>query len=154
MITNAARLLKQSNVTFDLLNYDVDLNDLSAGAVANKIGRPAEDIYKTLVLVDDRGHHAFVVLSGAEELSLKAIAKAIGTKKVQLVPMKDLEKLTGYIRGGVSPIGAKRAFPVYLSDTAETKQTIIISAGKRGSQLVLAPQDLLAFTKGKVFSNC
>ncbi|OIN68338.1 aminoacyl-tRNA deacylase [Exiguobacterium sp. KRL4] len=151
--TNVARLLKQSDVPFDLLSYTVDEKDLSAQNVARKINYPLSSIFKTLVLETDQKQHVFAVISGEEELDLKAVALALSTKKVQLVPMNDLMRLTGYIRGGVAPIGAKKTFPVLLSDRAVGQSYMIISAGKRGWQIKLAPDDFLTFTNGILFTN-
>lgn len=151
--TNVERLLKQSKIDFESLSYPVDLDDLSAEAVARKINYPLSTIFKTLVLKMVENKYAFVVISGEEELSLKAAAKALHSKKVALVPMKDLEGLTGYVRGGVSAIGAKKNFPVLLSDRAIAEPFIILSAGKRGHQVRLSPHDFLAFTQGILFTN-
>ncbi|MDI3233985.1 Cys-tRNA(Pro) deacylase [Exiguobacterium antarcticum] len=151
--TNVARLLKQSDVPFDLLSYTVDEEDLSAQNVARKINYPLSSIFKTLVLETDQKQHIFAVISGEEELDLKAVALALSTKKVQMVPMNDLMRLTGYIRGGVAPIGAKKTFPVLLSDRAVGQSYMIISAGKRGWQIKLAPDDFLTFTNGILFTN-
>ncbi|MCT4779001.1 MULTISPECIES: Cys-tRNA(Pro) deacylase [Exiguobacterium] len=151
--TNVARLLKQSDVPFDLLSYTVDEKDLSAQNVARKINYPLSSIFKTLVLETDQKQHVFAVISGEEELDLKAVALALSTKKVQMVPMNDLMRLTGYIRGGVAPIGAKKTFPVLLSDRAVGQSYMIISAGKRGWQIKLAPDDFLTFTNGILFTN-
>ncbi|WP_393965515.1 Cys-tRNA(Pro) deacylase [Exiguobacterium sp. S22-S28] len=152
-ITNAARLLKQSNIPFDLLSYPVDEQDLSAQNVSRKISYPLSSIFKTLVLETDTHQHVFAVISGEEEVSLKAVARTASVKKAHLVPMKELKKLTGYIRGGVAPIGAKKSFPVLLSDSALNQEFIIISAGKRGLQIKLAPDDFLRFTNGILFIN-
>lgn len=151
--TNVERLLKQSNISFEAITYPVDLNDLSAEAVSRKINYPLSTIFKTLVLKLVENKYAFVVISGEEELSLKAAAKALQSKKVALVPMKDLEGLTGYVRGGVSAIGAKKNFPVLVSDRVLTEVFIIVSAGKRGHQVRLNPQDFLSFTQGILFTN-
>ncbi|WP_214765488.1 MULTISPECIES: Cys-tRNA(Pro) deacylase [unclassified Exiguobacterium] len=151
--TNAERLLKQSNVSFESISYPVDLSDLSAQAVSEKIKFPLSSVFKTLVLEDDQKNYLFSVISGEEEVNLKAVARASGAKKMSLVPMKALESLTGYVRGGVSPIGAKKAFPVFLSDRAIGQPFIIISAGKRGQQIKLSPDDLLEFTSGILYRN-
>jgi len=151
--TNVARLLKQSDIPFDMLSYPVDEQDLSAQNVARKINYPLSSIFKTLVLETDSHQHMFAVISGEEEVSLKAVARTVSAKKTHLVPMKDLRQLTGYIRGGVAPIGAKKPFPVLLSDSALNQEFIIISAGKRGLQIKLAPDDFLRFTNGIVFMN-
>ncbi|AFS69863.1 YbaK/ebsC protein [Exiguobacterium antarcticum B7] len=136
-----------------MLSYTVDEEDLSAQNVARKINYPLSSIFKTLVLETDQKQHIFAVISGEEELDLKAVALALSTKKVQMVPMNDLMRLTGYIRGGVAPIGAKKTFPVLLSDRAVAQSYMIISAGKRGWQIKLAPDDFLTFTNGILFTN-
>lgn len=152
-LTNAARQLKQRNIPFTFHTYVVDPSDVSASHVAASMGKPVDQLYKTICLESEQKRHAFFLISGDRDIDLKAAAKAWGVKKVTPVPMKELEALTGYIRGGVSPIGAKKAFPVFLHDSAKEKATIIISAGKRGAQLELTPDDLLRFTNGRWFTQ-
>lgn len=152
-LTNAARQLKQRNIPFTYHAYEVDETDVSARHVATSLNKPLDELYKTICLVSEKKQHAFFLISGEQEIDLKAAAKAWGVKKVAPVPMKELEALTGYIRGGVSPIGAKKRFPVFLHEDANKKQTITISAGKRGYQIELKPDDLLQFTDGRLFTQ-
>lgn len=152
-LTNAARQLKQRKIPFTYHAYEVDESDVSAKHVAASLGKPLDQLYKTICLEDDQRRHAFFLISGDLTIDLKSAARAWGVKKVSPVSMKELETLTGYIRGGVSPIGAKKRFPVFLHDSAKEKETIVISAGKRGYQLELAPADLLQFTEGSWFTQ-
>lgn len=140
--TNAARLLEAMGVDFDLWNYEVDPSDVSAKAVAAKIGLPPERIFKTLVARGDRTGVMLACVPGDSELDLKALAAASGNKKAEMVHMKDIQPLTGYIRGGVSPLGTKRPFPVYIDESAFTFGRICVSAGARGVQVFLDPKDL------------
>ena len=152
-LTNAARQLKQRNIPFTYHVYEVDETDVSARHVATALQKPLDELYKTIFLVNEKNQYAFFLISGEHDIDLKAAAKAWNAKKVSPVPMKDLETLTGYIRGGVSPIGAKKRFPVFLHDVARQKETITISAGKRGFQLELKPDDLLKFVGGRLFTQ-
>lgn len=152
-LTNAARQLKQKKVPFTYHTYEVNENDLSADHVARSLAVPIERLYKTICLRDDRNRHAFFLIAGHLEINLKDAAKAWGVKKVAPIAVKELETLTGYVRGGVSPIGAKKPFPVFIHDAAQTLETMIISAGKRGFQIELAPNDLLRFTNGRWFNQ-
>lgn len=140
--TNAARLLENMGVDFELWNYEVDPSDVSAPAVAEKIGLPAEQVFKTLVAQGDRTGVLMACVPGDADLDLKALAAAAGDKKVEMVHLKDVQKLTGYIRGGVSPLGTKKPYPVYLDESAMTYDRICVSAGARGLQLFIAPGDL------------
>ncbi|MEA3508409.1 MAG: Cys-tRNA(Pro) deacylase [Synergistota bacterium] len=140
--TNAARLLENMGVDFELWNYEVDPSDVSAPAVAEKIGLPAEQVFKTLVAQGDRTGVLMACVPGDADLDLKALAAACGDKKVEMVHLKDVQKLTGYIRGGVSPLGTKKPYPVYLDESAMTYDRICVSAGARGLQLFIAPADL------------
>jgi len=146
--TNAARLLDQLGIHYDLREYEVDPNDLAAETVAAKIGLPAEQVFKTLVARGDRNGVCMAVIPGDQELDLKALAEAAGERKIQLVPVKELQALTGYIRGGVTALAAKRDFPLYVDETIELFDTISISAGLRGLQILIAPADYLRATKG------
>jgi Cys-tRNA(Pro)/Cys-tRNA(Cys) deacylase len=148
--TNAARLLDQMGIHYELREYDVDLNDLAAETVAAKIGLPPEQVFKTLVARGDRNGVCMAVIPGDQELNLKALAAVAGEKKIDLVPVKELQSLTGYIRGGVTALAAKRDFPVYVDETVELFDTVSISAGVRGLQIVLSPSDYLRATKGKL----
>ena len=145
--TNAARLLDQLGIRYELLAYEVDPNDLAAETVAAKIGLPPEQVFKTLVARGDRTGVSMAVIPGDQELDLKALATATGERKIQLVPVKELQSLTGYIRGGVTALAAKRDFPVYVDETIELFEVISISAGQRGLQILLAPADYLRATK-------
>ena len=146
--TNAARLLDQLGIHYDLREYEVDPNDLAAETVAAKIGFSAEQVFKTLVARGDRNGVCMAVIPGDQELDLKALAEAAGERKIQLVPVKELQALTGYIRGGVTALAAKRDFPLYVDETIELFDTISISAGLRGLQILIAPADYLRATKG------
>jgi len=141
--TNAARILDAAGIHYELREYEVDENDLSAPSVAAKIGMPPEQVFKTLVARGDRAGVLVGCIPANAELDLKAIAAASGNKKVELVAVKEVLALTGYIRGGVSPIGLKKPYPFYLDETAELWDAISISAGIRGCQLILAPGDLI-----------
>lgn len=144
--TNAARILDKLKIKYSLQEYPVDEEDLSAVHVAATIGIPVETIYKTLVLKGDNTGFLVAVIPGDKEVDLKKIAQASGNKRCELIPMKDLQQITGYIRGGCSPIGMKKQFPTILDSEAITHPYIYISAGKRGLQLKLAPEDLIKAT--------
>ncbi len=148
--TNAARLLDQLAIRYELREYEVDVNDLAAETVAAKIGLPPEQVFKTLVARGDRNGVCMAVIPGDQELNLKALAAAAGERKIELVPVKELQALTGYIRGGVTTLAAKREFPVYVDETIELFDVISVSAGMRGLQLVLAPADYLRAIQGKL----
>lgn len=148
--TNAARLLDQMGIRYELREYEVDPNDLAAETVAAKIGLPPGQVFKTLVARGDRNGVCMAIVPGDQELSLKALASAAGERKVELVPVKELQSLTGYIRGGVTVLAAKREFPVYADDTIELFDVISISAGMRGLQILLAPGDYLTATRAKL----
>jgi Cys-tRNA(Pro)/Cys-tRNA(Cys) deacylase len=140
--TNAARLLDSAGIHYELREYAVDESDLSAPHVAEAIGLPPEQVFKTLVVRGDRTGVLLACIPGSSELNLKALAAASGNKKVELVAVKEVLGLTGYIRGGVSPLGAKKPYPLYLDETAELWDVISVSAGQRGLQMLLAPDDL------------
>lgn len=141
--TNVARLLDKAKVDYELIPYEVDEQDLSAVHVAASLGENIECVFKTLVLHGDKNGYFVCVIPGEHEVDLKMAAKVSGNKKCDLIPMKDLLPLTGYIRGGCSPIGMKKAFPTYIHHTCMDFPFIYISAGQRGLQLKLAPQDLI-----------
>jgi Cys-tRNA(Pro)/Cys-tRNA(Cys) deacylase len=145
--TNAARILDAAGIHYSLREYEVDENDLSAPSVAAKIGLPPEQVFKTLVARGDRTGILMAAIPANAELDLKAIAAASGNKKVELVAVKEVLGLTGYIRGGVSPIGGKKPYPFYLDETAILFDEISVSAGIRGCQLLLAPDDLVRLTE-------
>lgn len=143
MKTNAARLLDQLGIHYELRTYEVDPEDLSAETVAAKIALPLEQVFKTLVLRGDRTGHLFAVIPGNAEADEKAIAKLSGNRRVQMVPLKEVQPLTGYLRGGVTVFAAARAFPVFLDETAELFDLISVSAGARGTQILLNPADYI-----------
>jgi len=145
--TNAVRLLDQLAIPYELREYAVDPGDLAAESVAAKIGLPAEQVFKTLVARGDRNGICMAVIPGNAELDLKALALASGDRKVQLVPVKELQGLTGYIRGGVTALAGKKDYPVYVDETIELFDIISISAGVRGLQILLGPADYLKATK-------
>lgn len=137
--TNAVRLLEAQGIDFTLREYEWDENDLSAETVAAKVGLPAEQVFKTLVVRGDSGGIYMAVIPGNAELDLKAMAKAVEERKVETVAVKELEALTGYIRGGVTAMGAKKEYPVVLDELAQLFDTISVSAGRRGLQILLSP---------------
>ena len=141
--TNAARLLDSLGISYELRSYEVDPEDLTAISVAHKIGLPAEQVFKTLLTQTNAGDHLFAAIPGDAELDLKKLAHAAKAKKAELVSLKDVEPLTGYVRGGVTVMGAKKAFPAYADETIELFDIISVSAGQRGLQLLLAPADYL-----------
>jgi Cys-tRNA(Pro)/Cys-tRNA(Cys) deacylase len=145
--TNAARLLDQIGIHYELREYEVDPDDLAAETVASKIGLPAEQVFKTLVARGERCGICMAVIPGNAEVDLKALAAATGDRKIQLVPMKELQGLTGYIRGGVTALAARKDYPVYVDETVERFDVISISAGVRGLQVLLAPADYLKVTR-------
>jgi len=148
--TNAARLLDQMGIHYELRQYEVDPDDLAAETVAAKIGLPPEEVFKTLVARGDRSGICMAVIPGDQELNLKALATAAGERKIQLVPVKELQSLTGYIRGGVTALAAKRAFPVYVDETIELFDVVSVSAGIRGLQILIAPADYLRASNGQI----
>jgi Cys-tRNA(Pro)/Cys-tRNA(Cys) deacylase len=141
--TNAARLLDQLGVAYEIREYEVDPNDLAAETVAAKIGFPPEQVFKTLVARGERNGPLMAVIPGDQELDLKALASAAGERKIQLVPVKELQALTGYIRGGVTALAAKHEFPVFVDETIELFDTVSVSAGVRGLQILIAPRDYI-----------
>lgn len=148
--TNAARLLDGLGIAYELRGYEVDESDLTAISVARKIGLPAEQVFKTLLTRTSAGEHVFAVVPGDAELDLKKLALAAGAKKVELASLKDVEPLTGYVRGGVTVMGAKRQFPAFADETIELFEVISVSAGQRGLQLVMAPADYLRVAEATV----
>jgi Cys-tRNA(Pro)/Cys-tRNA(Cys) deacylase len=147
--TNVLRLLDAGNIPYETAEYPVDESDLSAQHAAELLGLPAERVFKTLVLRGDSGAFLVCCIPAGAELDLKKIARISGEKKVELIPVKDLLPLTGYIRGGCSPIGMKKQFPSFIDETAELFETISVSAGARGLQVILDPRDLLRFISAK-----
>ena len=150
--TNAARLLDKAKVKYELIPYEVDENDLSAPHVAESLGENIDQVFKTLVLHGDKSGYFVCVIPGEHEVDLKLAAKVSGNKKCDLIPMKELLPLTGYIRGGCSPIGMKKPFPTYIHETCLNFPHIFISAGVRGLQLKWAPQDLINQSKATICS--
>jgi Cys-tRNA(Pro)/Cys-tRNA(Cys) deacylase len=150
MKTNATRILDNLGIGYELREYTVDPDDLRAETVAAKIGLPAEQVFKTLVVRGDRGGVYLAVVAGNNEVDGKALARLTGDRKVELVPLKEVQQLTGYIRGGVTALGAKRDYPVYADETIELFDVISVSAGVRGTQVLLAPGDYLRAVNGKV----
>jgi Cys-tRNA(Pro)/Cys-tRNA(Cys) deacylase len=143
MKTNGARFLESLNIPFELREYEVDPDDLSAITVARKIGMPAEQVFKTLLVTGGSGEYRFAVIPGDAELDFKKLARAAGLRKAEMAPLKDVQPLTGYIRGGVTLFGARKPYPVYLDETAVLFDRISVSAGARGTQLILSPDDYL-----------
>lgn len=146
--TNAARLLDQLKIAYELIPYEVDEEHLGAEHTAEVLGEPIERIFKTLVLRGDKTGLFVCVIPGAEEVDLKKAAKVTGNKKVEMIHVKELLPLTGYIRGGCSPIGMKKALPTWFHLTLTDHDTVFCSAGQRGLQFRLAPQDLLRAARG------
>ena len=143
MKTNGARFLESLNIPFELREYEVDPEDLSATTVAKKIGMPAEQVFKTLLTTWGPGSFAFAVIPGNEELDFKKLARVAGMRRAEMVSLKDVQPLTGYIRGGVTIFGAKKSYPVFVDETAILFDKISVSAGTRGTQLILNPDDYL-----------
>ena len=146
--TNAARLLDRAKIAYELIPYTVDESNLAATHVAEQLGEDIACVFKTLILHGERSGYFVCVVPGDKEVDLKAAAKASGNKKVDLIPMKDLLGVTGYIRGGCSPIGMKKAFPTFFHSTATQHEYIYISAGVRGLQIKIDPQQLIGFVRG------
>jgi Cys-tRNA(Pro)/Cys-tRNA(Cys) deacylase len=150
MKTNAVRLLDSLNISYELREYEVDPDDLAAETVAAKIGLPPEQVFKTLLARGDRNGPCFAVVPGNYELDYKALAKVSGDRKVELVSLKEVQPLTGYIRGGVTVLGAKKDYPVYTDETLQLWDVVSISAGVRGTQILIAPADYLLVTNATV----
>ena len=150
MKTNAARLLDSLGVSYELREYEVDPEDLAAETVAAKIGLPPEQVFKTLLARGDRNGPCFAVVPGNYELDYKALASLSGDRKIELVPLKEVQPQTGYIRGGVTVLGAKKDYPVFADETIELWDAISISAGVRGTQILIAPADYLRVTNAAV----
>ena len=149
MKTNAARILDKMGIAYELHAYDVDENDLSADNVAIKIGLPLGQVFKTLVVRGDKTGIMMACIPGSGELDFKALASVSDNKKTEMVMLKEVQPLTGYIRGGVSPLGAKKKYPVYLDKSALLWSAISISAGVRGYQIIIAPQALIRATEAE-----
>jgi Cys-tRNA(Pro)/Cys-tRNA(Cys) deacylase len=144
MKTNGARFLESLGIPFELREYEVDPDDLTAITVAKKIGMPAEQVFKTLLVTGGPDIYRFAVIPGDAELDFKKLARAAGLRKAEMAPLKDVQPLTGYIRGGVTLFGARKPYPVYIDETAILFDQISVSAGARGTQLILSPRRLPA----------
>jgi len=142
--TNAMRLLDQIGIIYQVREYEVDPNDLTAETVASKVGLPAEQVFKTLAVLGDRNGICLAVIPGNTELEFKALGRLTGDRKMDMVPLKDVQAVTGYIRGAVTALACKKDYPVYIDETAELWDTISISAGQRGIQIFLAPRDYIS----------
>jgi len=152
--TNVVRLIENEKIAYTIKEYEVDENDLSGVHVAIQLGQPVEQVFKTLVLKGEQKSYVVCCIPVAEELDLKKVAKAIGDKKVEMIPMKDLLMVTGYIRGGCSPIGMKKKLPTFIDETCELFDIIAISAGIRGMQILINPQDLINYTEAQTKDLC
>lgn len=148
--TNVARLLDKAKIAYRLVPYEVDEEDLSAPHVASQLGEDVAQVFKTLVLHGDKTGYFVCVIPGADEVDLKKAAKISGNKKCEMIPVKELLPLTGYIRGGCSPIGMKKHFPTYIHYTAGNYAQIYVSAGQRGLQIEVAPADLIRVSEAEV----
>ncbi len=149
--TNAARLLDAAKIEYELIPYSYTEEDLSAQHVAAELGEDIETVFKTLVLRGDRNGYFVCVIPGDMEVDLKVAAKISGNKSCEMVHVRELLPLTGYIRGGCSPIGMKKAFPTFIHESALLYDHIYISAGVRGLQLKIAPQDLIDFVGAQIY---
>jgi Cys-tRNA(Pro)/Cys-tRNA(Cys) deacylase len=150
MKTNAARYLDSLGIKYELREYTVDPEEFSALVVAEKIGLPPEQVFKTLLCVTSEREHVFAVVPGNDELDFKKLARAAGARKAEMVSLKDVEPLTGYVRGGVTVFGAKKDFAAYADETIELFDVISVSAGARGVQMVLAPEDYLRASQAQI----
>ena len=148
--TNAARVLDRLGIKYELREYEVDPDDLSAGTVAGKIGMPPEQLFKTLAVQGDRNGIYLAVIPATEELDFKALAHQTGDRKIDTVPLKEVQAATGYIRGGVTALACKKDYPVYIDELAEICDVISVSAGMRGLQILLAPEDYIRAVKARV----
>ncbi len=150
MKTNAARILDALGIRYELRDYDPGDEHLTAAEVADRVGLPAEQVFKTLVARGDRAGVCLAVVPGNTELDLKALARASGDRKVDTVALREVTPLTGYVRGGVTALACKKDYPVYVDETLELFDVVSVSAGVRGTQILLAPGDYLRATKGTV----
>lgn len=154
MKTNAMRILERMGVPYETRAYEVDESDLSAPTVAKKVGLEPEQVFKTLVTRASEQAIYLAVVPGAAELNLKALARATGQKKMEMVPLKDVQRLTGYIRGGVTALGTKKPLPVFVDESISQWPQIAVSAGTRGLQLLLTPDDYLRATQAQTAPLC
>ena len=150
LVTNAMRLLKSAGIEYEVRTYEVDENDLSGVSVAQKVGLPPEEVFKTLVLCGEKKGVMVCVVPVELEIDLKKLAQAAGDKKVEMVAMKELLPLTGYIRGGCSPIGMKKKYATYIDETCLLAERIAVSAGVRGAQVIVNTEQLIAYTEAVV----
>jgi len=148
--TNAARVLDKLGIKYELREYEVDPDDLSAETVATKVGLPPEQVFKTLAVRGDRNGIYLAVIPGNEELDFKALARHTGDRKVDMLPLKEVQDATGYIRGGVTALACKKDYPVYIDELAQIHDVISVSAGMRGLQILLAPADYIRAVKASV----
>jgi Cys-tRNA(Pro)/Cys-tRNA(Cys) deacylase len=148
--TNAVRILERLGIAHELREYEVDPNDLAAETVAAKIGLPPEQVFKTLAVRGDRNGVLLAVVPGNSELDFKSLAQASGDRKVEMVPLKEVQAVTGYVRGGVTALACKKDYPVYLDETAELFDRISVSAGMRGLQIILAPGDYIRAVSAQI----
>lgn len=148
--TNAARILDGLKITYELREYKVDESDLGAENVAKKIAMSLAQVFKTLVVCGDKTGVLLACIPGGAALDLKALATVSGNKKVDMVPLKEVQKLTGYIRGGVSPLGTKKQYAIYIDNSMMTWPCIAVSAGIRGCQIIVSPNDLVNAIKGEI----
>jgi Cys-tRNA(Pro)/Cys-tRNA(Cys) deacylase len=148
--TNAARILDKAKIKYEIITYEMDENDLSAVHVAGQLNEPVEKVFKTLVLKGDKTGYFVCIIPGAEEVDLKKAAVMSGNKSCDMIPLKDLLPVTGYIRGACSPVGMKKHFATYIHETCRNLDTIYVSAGKRGLQLMISPDDLIPEIKATV----
>jgi len=159
--TNAVRVLDRLGIKYELREYEVDLDDLSAETVAAKVGLPPEQLFKTLVVHGDQNRIYLAVIPANEEIDFKALARHTGDRKVDMVPLKEVQAVTGYVRGGVTALACKKNYPVYIDELVEICDEISVSAGMKGMQILLAPEDyiravearVVAITKGAVNSH-
>src|SRR3954467_12267838 len=150
MKTNAARILDSLGIHYELRDYEVDEDDLSAGSVARKIGLPAEQVFKTLVCRGDRSGVLFAVVPAGAELDFKAAARLSADRSVEMVALREVQPLTGYVRGGVTVLGARKEYPAYADETIELFDVISVSAGARGTQILSGPADYVRASKAKL----
>lgn len=150
MKTNAARILDSLGITYQLREYEVDPDDLSASTVAAKIGFPLEQVFKTLVVRGDKNGICLAVIPGDMQLDLKALAKLSGNRSVDTVALKEVQPLTGYVRGGVTALACKKDYPVFADENMYLFEEISVSAGVRGTQILIAPDDYIKATKATV----
>ncbi len=146
--TNACRILDALGIHYEIREYPVDPNDLAAESVAAKINMPAEQVFKTLAVRGDRNGVCVAVIPGNFELDFKALAQLTGDRKIEMVPLKEVQSITGYIRGGVTALGMKKDYPVFIDETMQLWDLVSVSAGQRGTQIILAPDDYVNSVQG------